>query len=169
METKNIINIPKGYEIDKEQSTERQIVLKKIKNKKSVLKKIERPRTWDEYCEKMKGKDSYFFNETLQEVRCSNFGETGVFVSEFVDEEDVEAFVAFSRLRKLRRDWLGKNWKPDWTNIYQPKYAIANSSNKLVDCACREISHPLSFPTEEMRDEFFNCFKDYLEQAKSLL
>ena len=41
MKTKNIINIPEGYEIDKEQSTERQIVLKKIKNKKIVLKKIE--------------------------------------------------------------------------------------------------------------------------------
>lgn len=159
METKNIINIPEGYEIDKEQSTERQIVLRKIDN---------RARSWEEYCKKMEDKDSYYFNEIVGKICSAKFKEDFI-LSEFVDEEDVVAFVAFSRLRKLRRDWLGKNWKPDWTDVHQPKYAIANSNNKLVDCTCREISHPLSFPTEKMRDEFFNCFKDYLEQAKALL
>ena len=159
METKNIINIPEGYEIDKEQSTERQIVLRKIDN---------RARSWEEYCKKMEDKDSYYFNEIVGKICSAKFKEDFI-LSEFVDDEDVVAFVAFSKLRKLRRDWLGKNWKPDWTDVHQPKYAIANSNNKLVDCTCREISHPLSFPTEEMRDEFFNCFKDYLEQAKALL
>ena len=118
METKNIINIPEGFEIDKDKSNERQI----------VLKKIGRPRTWEEYCEKMKGKDSYFFNETLQEVRCSNFGETGVFVSEFVDDEDVVAFVAFSRLRKLRKQWIGE-WKPDYNNYNEVKFTIITAEN----------------------------------------
>ena len=159
METKNIINIPEGYEIDKEQSTERQIVLRKIDN---------RARSWEEYCKKMEDKDSYYFNEIVGKICSAKFKEDFI-LSEFVDDEDVVAFVAFSKLRKLRRDWLGKNWKPDWTDVHQPKYAIANSNNKLVGCTCREISHPLSFPTEEMRDEFFDCFKDYLEQAKSLL
>lgn len=158
METKNIINIPEGFEIDREQSTERKIVLKKIEN---------RVRSWEEYCEKMKGKDSYFFNGVIQEICRSNFGEFPNLL-EFEDKEDVKTLVAFCKLRKLRKDWVGE-WKPDWTDVHQPKYAIANSNNKLVDCTCREISHPLSFPTEEMRDEFFNCFKDYLEQAKSLL
>ena len=36
METKNIINIPEGFEVDKEQSTERQIVLRKIDNRASL-------------------------------------------------------------------------------------------------------------------------------------
>lgn len=157
METKNIINIPEGYEIDKEKSTERQIVLRKTNN---------RVRSWKEYCDKMKGEDSYCFGNNWK-IYSSKFGCTPA-LSEFKDKKDVEVLMAFSKLLKLRKDWVG-DWKPDWTNIYQPKYAIANSSNKLVDCTCREISHPLSFPTEEMRDEFFNCFKDYLEQAKSLL
>lgn len=169
MGTKNIINIPEGYEIDKEQSTERQIVLKKIALKKTVLKKIERPRTWEEYCEKMKGKDSYFFNETLQEVRCSNFGETGVFVSEFVDEEDVVAFVAFSKLRKLRRDWLGKNWKPDWTNYDQMKFTIHVEANEIIDCVNTYVSRSMCFPTEDMCNEFIDTFRDLLEIAKPLL
>ena len=127
METKNIINIPEGYEIDKEQSTERQIVLRKIDN---------RARSWEEYCKKMEDIDSYYFNEIVGKICSAKFKEDFI-LSEFVDDEDVVAFVAFSRLRKLRRDWLGKNWKPDWTNVYQPKYAIANSNNKLVDCTCR--------------------------------
>ena len=159
-ETKNIINIPEVFKIDKEQSTERQIVLKSISC---------RPRTWEEYCEKMKGKDSYFFNETLQEVRCSNFGETGVFVSEFVDEEDVVAFVAFSRLRKLRRDWIGKNWKPDWKNDNVAKCTIISAENEISKGEHYKVGSSMSFPTEEMRDEFLDCFKDLLEQAKSLL
>ena len=133
-----------------------------------MLRKIEdkRARSWEEYCKKIKCKKSYCEN-AFGEIELSEFGCEPV-LAEFEDKEDVEAFSAFSKLRKLRKDWV-KGWKPDWTNVYQLKYAIANSSNKLVDCTCREISHPLSFPTEEMRDEFFNCFKDYLEQAKSLL
>ena len=160
METKNIINIPEGYEIDKEQSTERQIVLRKIENKSA--------RSWKEYCEKMKGKNSYFYNNAIRRIVDSQFGSEPV-LSEFEDMEDVETLEAFSKLLRLRKDWVGKNWKPDWTDVHQPKYAIANSNNKLVDCTCREISHPLSFPTEEMRDEFLDCFIDLLEQAKTLL
>ena len=159
METKNIINIPKGYEIDKEQSTERQIVLRKIDN---------RVRSWEENCDKMEGKDSYFFNETLQEVRCSNFGETGVFVSEFVDDEDVVAFVAFSKLRKLRKQWIGE-WKPDYNKYNEVKFTIITAENEISKGERYTVSCSMSFPTEEMRDEFFNCFKDLLEQAKTLL
>lgn len=159
METNNIINIPEGFEIDKEQSNDRQI----------VLRKIGRPRTWEEYCEKMKGKDSYFFNETLQEVRCSNFGEKGAFVSEFVDDEDVEAIVAFSKLRKLRRYWIGKNWKPDWKNDNVAKFTIITAENEISKGEHYKVNSSMSFPTEEMRDEFLDCFKDLLEQAKSLL
>lgn len=46
METNNIINIPEGFEIDKEQSNDRQTVLSKIEDKKV--------RSWEEYCKKMK-------------------------------------------------------------------------------------------------------------------
>ena len=140
MGTKNIINIP-------------------VESKRAS--------SWEEYCDKMKGKTCYYVNNFYCEVKSSMFGDTPL-AEEFDNKEDAVAFDAFCKLLKLRKDWV-KDWKPDWTDIYQLKYAIANSSNKLVDCTCREISHPLSFPTEEMRDEFFNCFKDLLEQAKSLL
>ena len=159
MEAKNIINIPEGYEIDKEQSTERQIVLRKIDN---------RARSWKEYCGKMKGKDSYYFNEIVGKICSAKFNEDFI-LSEFVDEEDVEAFVAFSRLRKLRRDWLGKNWKPDWKNNNVAKFTIIAAENEISKGEYYKVNSSMSFPTEEMRDEFLDCFKDLLEQAKSLL
>ena len=158
METKNIINIPEGYEIDKEQSTERQIVLRKIDN---------RVRSWKEYCDKMEGKDSYYFNEIVGKICSAKFKEDFI-LSEFVNDEDVVAFVAFSKLRKLRKQWIGE-WKPDYNNYNEVKFTIITAENEISKGERYSVSCSMSFPTEEMRDEFFNCFKDLLEQAKTLL
>ena len=159
METKNIINIPEGYEIDREQSTERQIVLKKIENK--------RARSWKEYCEKMNGKNSYFYNNAIRRIVDSQFGSEPV-LSEFEDMEDVETLEAFSKLLRLRKDWVGE-WKPDWTNRNQEKFTLVVEENEIVDGINTSVSCSMCFPTEDMRDEFLDCFKDILEQAKPLL
>lgn len=159
METKNIINIPEGYEIDKEQSTERQIVLRKIENKSA--------RSWKEYCEKMKGKYSYFYNNAIRRIVDSQFGSEPV-LSEFEDMEDVETLEAFSKLLRLRKDWVGE-WKPDWTEGNQIKFTIVSREDKIVYGATGIDSRPMSFPTKEMRDEFIETFKDLLEIAKPLL
>ena len=158
METNNIINIPEGFEIDKEQSTERQIVLRKIDN---------RVRSWEEYCDKMEGKDSYYFNEIVGKICSAKFKEDFI-LSEFVDDEDVVAFVAFSKLRKLRKQWIGE-WKPDYNKYNEVKFTIITAENEISKGERYTVSCSMSFPTEEMRDEFFNCFKDLLEQAKTLL
>lgn len=158
MEAKNIINIPEGYEIDKEQSTERQIVLRKIDN---------RVRSWKEYCDKMEGKDSYYFNEIVRKICSAKFKEDFI-LSEFVNDEDVVAFVAFSKLRKLRKQWIGE-WKPDYNNYNEVKFTIITAENEISKGERYSVSCSMSFPTEEMRNEFFNCFKDLLEQAKTLL
>ena len=158
METKNIINIPEGYEIDKEQSNERQIVLKKIENK--------RARSWKEYCEKMKDKDSYIVDMSSK-VRTSKFLSAPV-VGEFEDKEDAMTFAAFSKLLSLRKNWVGE-WKPDWKNKKQWKFSIISDTDKIEKGIGRTLSRSLSFPTEEMRDEFIEAFKDLLEIAKPLL
>ena len=159
METKNIINIPEGFEIDKEQSTERQIVLRKIEDKKV--------RSWQEYSEIMRGKDSYYFNEAVKEIHSTKFNRD-IVLSEFEDKEDVEALVAFCKLRKMRKQWIGK-WKPDWTNEDQTKFTIISAKNKIDDSISDFINSSMSFPTKEMRDEFIVTFKDLLEIAKPLL
>ena len=159
METNNIINIPEGFEIDKEQSTERQIVLRKIEDKKV--------RSWQEYSEIMRGKDSYYFNEAVKEIHSTKFNRD-IVLSEFEDKEDVEALVAFCKLRKMRKQWIGK-WKPDWKNNNVTKFTIIAAENEISKGEHYTVNSSMSFPTDEMRDEFLDCFKDLLEQAKSLL
>ena len=152
-------NIPEGYIVDKENSTNKNIVLK--------LAKSTRSKTWEEYCEKMEGKDSYYINSTRGGIISSKFGAAPI-VSEFDNKEDAEAFAALSKLLKLRKDWIGE-WQPDWADMNQLKYTIVNQGNRVVVCTNDRSCRSLSFPTKEMRDEFFDCFQDFLEQAKTLI
>lgn len=152
-------NIPEGYIVDKENSTNKNIVLK--------LAKSERVTTWEEYCKKMDGKESYYCNFTSVKIGSSHFGLEPL-VTEFDNLKDTVAFTALGKLLKLRKDWIGE-WKPNWANNYQKKYIICNYSDIVAKDTMITASHGLSFPTPEMRDEFFDCFKDYIEQAKDLL
>lgn len=158
MEKTRIWNVPEGYELDKEQSNERQVVLRKIEDK--------RVNSWQEYCELMKGKDSYFVDMN-DSVRSSRFS-SGLCVGEFEDKEDAVAFAALHKLISLRKNWVG-DWKPDWTNTEEAKAVIVIVHNEITIGVLHGTSSPLSFPTNRMRDEFFDTYRDILEIAKPLL
>lgn len=163
MEKTIAFNIPEGYIVDKEKSTDNNIVLKLDVPK---LAESTRVRTWEEYCKKMKGKISYYMDPSSG-ITISIFGNCP-FLSEFETEEEVKAFAAYSKLLKLRKKWI-RDWKPNWANDSQKKYVICNYSGVVAKDILISASHCLSFPTSEMRNEFLDCFKDYLEQAKTLL
>ena len=57
------------------------------------------------------------------------------------------------------------DWKPDWENPVHNKWFYANINKGNL----RYESHLLVFPTEEMRDAFYENFKDLIEQCKELL
>ena len=158
MEKTITFEIPEGYVIDKENSTDNNIVLKFSESVKA--------RTWEDYCKKMNNKNSYYFNEQFNNLTSSQFGPIPV-VSEFENYKDAEVFAAFSKLLKLRKDWIG-DWEPDWNND-NTKYIIYCEHNKLFKDTAFCVSSVLSFPSEKMRDEFFDCFKNLLEEAKTLL
>lgn len=65
--------------------------------------------------------------------------------------------------------WLGKPWKPDWLNVEQDKFVLYTHDN--VICLNRFVlgHNVLAFPTEEMRDAFYENFKDLIEHVKELL
>lgn len=63
---------------------------------------------------------------------------------------------------------LGKSWEPDW-NESKPKYTIVVLENKLVKHYALTLNYILAFPTEEIRDAFYDNFKDLIEQCKELL
>lgn len=64
---------------------------------------------------------------------------------------------------------LGKPWEPDWKDG-RLKYVILYDRNEICtntfNCTYNRI---LAFPTEEMRDAFYENFKDSIEQCKELL
>lgn len=66
---------------------------------------------------------------------------------------------------------LGKPWEPDWTNPDIDLYVIINIYNRVEKAKYGYGFQQciLTFPTEEMRDAFYENFKDLIEQCKELL
>lgn len=64
---------------------------------------------------------------------------------------------------------LGKLWKPDFGNENEYKYGLFRLRNIIYKDATCINPTLLIFPTEEMRDTFYNNFKDLIEQCKELL
>ena len=64
---------------------------------------------------------------------------------------------------------LNKLWEPDWNYINRKFYCIYNSKNNIVKNVIYSENKILAFPTEEMRDAFYENFKDLIEKCKELL
>ena len=63
---------------------------------------------------------------------------------------------------------LGKPWKPDW-EFDDTKYVLYFNKGEIVKDMMKHTSYILAFPTEEMRDAFYENFKDLIEEYKELL
>lgn len=63
---------------------------------------------------------------------------------------------------------LGKPWKPDWDNV-SDKYCIYFVSGNAWSKECQTRQCPFAFPTPEMRDAFYENFKELIETVKELL
>ena len=64
---------------------------------------------------------------------------------------------------------LGKPWKPDWLDDDTRKYVITSSKVFETFGGLGYINYILTFPTKEMRDAFYENFKELIEQCKELL
>ena len=66
---------------------------------------------------------------------------------------------------------LGKPWKPDWNweNTTKLKYGIRLYNDTITKMYLRNENAFLAFPTEEMRDAFYDNFNDLIECCKELL
>ena len=154
MEEKKLkINIPEGYEIDKEKSTFEEIIFKKVEDPFSKL-----PKTWKKYCNCTRRNTSYYSNSSENYIHTSNF--TG-FYNEFSTKERVKQYVALGRLLQLRDYWVG-----DWKRNSDSVYIIYRN---LIMATLHTNDFPLSFPTREMAKEFKNCFEDLIKEAHPLV
>lgn len=149
MEKELKIEIPQGYEIDRQKSTFEKIIFKKIP---------ENPKTWEEYCSLMKGKTVYYTN--CNNITVSGFSDAH---DKFVTKKRAEQFVALGKLLQLRDYWV--------KGYYKFSYLVWNSGGRRVFvCGCDGVTpYPLTFPTKGMAEEFKDCFEDLIKQAFPLV
>ena len=156
MDTKKLkINIPEGYEIDKEKSTFEEIVFKKVEDPFSKL-----PKTWEEYCKRTKGCTSYYgdpIDDNTHETKSSKF------YNEFSTKERAKQYIALGRLLQLRDYWV--------KGYDKFSYIVWSDNCKMVYvCYWAGVTpYPLTFPTKEMAEEFKDCFEDLIKQAYPLV
>ena len=162
MEEKSLkINIPEGYEIDKEKSTFEEIVFKKKVDPFSEL-----PKTWEEYCKQTVGCKSYFHTRYPEPcIRESLFD--GIYC-EFSTEKRVKQYVALGRLLQLRDYWVS-NWKDDSNNFVAVIYHFDGEIVNTNVSKKRSSNYSLTFPTREIAQKFIECFKDLINEAYPLI
>ena len=68
---------------------------------------------------------------------------------------------------------LGKPWEPDYGGTFEDgttiKYVIYSQGTYIVKARKSNPNYILAFPTEEMRDAFYEIFKKEIENCKELL
>jgi hypothetical protein len=140
--------IPNGYEF--ECVRENEIILKPINS--------QYPKTYCECCDVLQVGFIYELKELTKD-----------------EAKLMDCFISLKRCRdaywKIAGEemGLGKPWKPDWTNPSERKYCIVNTEEKVTKWVQKTTKKILAFPTEEMRDIFYENFKDLIEECKELL
>ena len=141
---------PIGYEIDRQKSTLEKIIFKKIP---------ENPKTWEEYCEMIRGNNLYYTNCDNRLALSGGFGAHNGFAT----KERAEQFIALGKLLQLRDYWVKR---------IEFKYAIGVYTwvdGLIVTNKCDINEYALTFPTQKMADKFITCFKDLIKQASPLV
>lgn len=158
MEEKKLkINIPEGYEIDKEKSTFEEIVFKKVEDPFSKL-----PKTWEEYCKQTIGCKSYFHSRYPKSCIKESPSFDGVYC-EFSTKERVQQYVTLGKLLQLRDYWV-----KGYSEFRYAVYGDRLDGTAICDW-CENTNHPLTFPTKEMAEKFKECFGDLIKKAYPLV
>ena len=158
METKEMkIQVPEGYEIDRENSTFENIIFRKTERKL--------PKKWEDL-ENVNG----YYAESWGDVRCYYGVNTPDHTNKniFPTKEEAEACLALAQLCQLR-DRYNDGWKPNWNSTAETKYVIEIFKNNIVKNLYGGKHRILAFKTEDLRDKFLENFKDLNETAKPLL
>jgi len=134
--------------------------------------KVYRPKSWEEYCRKCGDEnfEHYFIssNFKIDEIYWIVMLNSEKWRGVLPTKELAEAFLAYMQLIALRKAWIGE-WKPNWDNDGQSKFCIAYEYNNIRIWKYGHTERSLSFPTQEMAEEFVHCFQDLLKEARQLI
>ena len=151
----DIILEGKEYQLDIEQAKKLGLLKEKDNRVKSDIEFVKK------YC----GVCGYSYNITANMITRS---ETPIYTADQLTPHEAKALAAFSKLLKLRRDWIGE-WDPDWTNDTTCKFIIGYVDRDIKVNVRNVSARSLSFPTEQMAREFLETFRDLIEEAKILI
>lgn len=149
------IQVPEGYEIDRENSTFEKIVFKKVEK--------ELPKSWEDLYEV----GGWFVDFHSKVVTSGSMRTADSVKNIFPTKEEAEACLALAQLCQLR-DRYNNGWKPCW-NTDTMKHCIYVSKGEIRGGHQFENSRILTFEKREIRDKFLENFKDLIEIAKPLL
>lgn len=146
--------------------------LEKAKEFGVLEEKDTRCKSWEEFCEKYKKKQGFCYDGVNMNVLTVD---NPYMSNEQLTEDEAIAVKAFSKLLKLRRDWVG-DFSPSRMMREQPYkiftfYAITyNSKDDTFGISKYHTeSRAFMFLTYEECSDFKKCFKDLFEQCKYLI
>lgn len=132
------------------------------------VKSLRYPKTYEKCCEVLGISYRAQLSYTYPDVEHNNIYLT----------KEKHLLDAFMKLRICRNAYwkiageemgLDKPWEPDWKSMEQKKYCIYYGMGIIQKGSWWNYNSILAFPTEEMRDAFFENFKDLIESCKELL
>ena len=138
-----IVDIPKGYEFAGVDDDNRQVVFEKIA--------CQYPKTYEECCEIIHSDPNFYIDTHLHSNKLGS-------LYKLLISRD-----AYWKIAGEQRG-LGKSWKPDWNNLSTTHEFIKINKGCFI-----YSSRVLVFPTEEMRDAFYENFKELIQSCKELL
>ena len=131
-----------------------------------VREKQNPPRSWEEFCEKYPkqlGEVKIDSVCNMYEIEKNTMRHPHADRNVYTSKEEAEAFLALMQLRQLRKAWVG-DWKPVEDSVYWGVYKTI-TMGVIVDSF--SVWNPaLTFPTEEMAEDFLGCFKNLLKPRK---
>ena len=155
MENKELnIIAPEGYEIDKENSTFEKIVFKRTSNNL--------PKTWKD----LKYVSGAYISDLSNITTINSIKTDSSAKNIFPTKELAEAALALAQLLQLRDRYNGDN---KGFIFGKSNYCITFFNNSIFKSWDVYTQRVLAFRTIELRDEFYNNFKDLIEIAKPLL
>lgn len=145
----------KEYQLDIEQAKE----LGLLKEKDG------RVRSWEEFKEKYIRDIGYVYIEELKHTQTTAIP---LYIGDQLTVHEAKSLAAFSKLLKLRRDWIGE-WEPNWEDTNTSYGVIWVNKNKIQANTACTLTWSLSFPDYKMAKEFLETFRDLIEEAKILI
>jgi hypothetical protein len=128
---------------------------------KEELEKKQLPKSWEE----LQNITGWFVNSYAGIEKSSLFTED-TYESDkniFATQKQAESALAKAQLSQLMKAYSENSIEIDWNNTSQKKYSIRRHKNELIIDFNYNYYNFLSFPTAELRDEFFKNFQDLIK------